>query len=81
MVAGATSFLAAQSQTTAQGIPGDVDPIHETYIPVIPENQIQQIMDLEQRNLQRFDVDFDLPDHLLPEFPPTHLSDHPPRTG
>jgi cytochrome c peroxidase len=27
-------------------------------------------MRLEKRNLRRFDVAFDLPDHLLPEFPP-----------
>jgi cytochrome c peroxidase len=27
-------------------------------------------MKLEKRNLERFDVEFDLPPHLLPEFPP-----------
>jgi cytochrome c peroxidase len=37
---------------------------------VFPERQIDQIAKLEQRDLRRFDVDFDLPDHLTPEFPP-----------
>lgn len=37
---------------------------------VFPEDQIKQIRSQEQRDLHRFDVDFDLPDHLLPEFPP-----------
>ena len=37
---------------------------------MIPENQIEQIMEAEKRNLRRFDVDFDFPQHLLPEFPP-----------
>ncbi len=37
---------------------------------VFPQNQIDQIAAQEQRDLRRFDVDFDLPDHLTPEFPP-----------
>jgi cytochrome c peroxidase len=37
---------------------------------VFPNNQIQTIRAQEARDLQRFDVDFDLPDHLTPEFPP-----------
>jgi cytochrome c peroxidase len=37
---------------------------------VFPDNQIDRIAKLEQRDLRRFDVDFDLPDHLTPEFPP-----------
>jgi cytochrome c peroxidase len=37
---------------------------------VFPSNQIDEIARLEQRDLRRFDVDFDLPDHLTPEFPP-----------
>ncbi len=43
---------------------------HETGGQVIPETQIDQIMKLEKRDLKRFDVEFDLPPHLLPEFPP-----------
>ncbi|MFW5639818.1 MAG: cytochrome B6 [Thermodesulfobacteriota bacterium] len=43
---------------------------HETGGQVIPENHIEEIMNLEKRNLERFDVTFDLPDHFQPEFPP-----------
>jgi cytochrome c peroxidase len=43
---------------------------HETGGMVFPDFEIQEIDDQEMRSLQRFDVDFDLPDHLLPEFPP-----------
>jgi cytochrome c peroxidase len=45
---------------------------------VFPNNQIDEIGRQEQRNLRRFDVDFDLPDHLTPEFPPPiFLTSHP----
>jgi cytochrome c peroxidase len=45
---------------------------------VFPQNQIDTIAQLEQRDLRRFDVDFDLPDHLTPEFPaPIFLTTHP----
>jgi cytochrome c peroxidase len=37
---------------------------------VFPQNQIEAMEKAEQRDLSRFDVDFDLPDHLTPEFPP-----------
>ena len=37
---------------------------------VLPKNQIDAIMEKEKRNLDRFDVKFDMPDHLTPEFPP-----------
>lgn len=37
---------------------------------VFPQAQIDEIARLEQRDLRRFDVEFDLPDHLTPEFPP-----------
>ncbi|MBX3155553.1 MAG: cytochrome B6 [Deltaproteobacteria bacterium] len=37
---------------------------------VFPEFQIREIKRQEARDLTRFDVDFDLPDHFLPEFPP-----------
>jgi cytochrome c peroxidase len=37
---------------------------------VFPRNQIEAMEKAEQRDLSRFDVDFDLPDHLTPEFPP-----------
>jgi len=37
---------------------------------VFPKMEIDEIKKQEERSLQRFDVDFDLPEHLLPEFPP-----------
>jgi cytochrome c peroxidase len=37
---------------------------------VFPDVQIEAIARLEDRDLRRFDVDLDLPDHLTPEFPP-----------
>jgi len=43
---------------------------HETGGMVFPQFEIDEIDTQEHRFLQRFDVDFDLPDHLLPEFPP-----------
>ena len=38
---------------------------------VFPQEQIDSIRNFEQRDLKRFDVDFDLPGHLTPEFPST----------
>ena len=43
---------------------------HETGGMVFPQFEIDEIDKQEHRSLQRFDVDFDVPDHLLPEFPP-----------
>jgi cytochrome c peroxidase len=37
---------------------------------VFPDRQIDAIRQHEARDLRRFDVNFDLPDHLTPEFPP-----------
>src|SRR5574337_327112 len=37
---------------------------------VFPDFHIKEIKKQEGRDLTRFDLDFDLPDHLLPEFPP-----------
>jgi cytochrome c peroxidase len=37
---------------------------------VFPKFHIEEIKRQENRDLTRFDLDFDLPDHLLPEFPP-----------
>ena len=36
---------------------------------VFPQFQIDELKRLEQRDLTRFDLDFDLPDHFVPEFP------------
>jgi cytochrome c peroxidase len=43
---------------------------HGTGGMVFPKQQIDEIKKQEARDLQRFDVDFDLPDHFTPEFPP-----------
>src|SRR6185437_90897 len=37
---------------------------------VFPHQQINEIKRQEDRDLTRFDLDFDLPEHFLPEFPP-----------
>lgn len=37
---------------------------------LFPESHIREILKQESRNLTRFDLDFDLPEHFLPEFPP-----------
>ncbi len=45
---------------------------------VIPKQQIDEINRQEGRELKRFDVDFDMPAHLTPEFPPPiFLTTHP----
>jgi cytochrome c peroxidase len=37
---------------------------------VFPKKEIDEIKKQEARDLQRFDVDFDIPEHFTPEFPP-----------
>lgn len=37
---------------------------------VFPQYHIDEIKKQEGRDLTRFDLDYDLPDHLLPEYPP-----------
>jgi len=37
---------------------------------VFPQFQIDRVKQQDDRDLTRFDLDFDLPDHLLPDFPP-----------
>lgn len=37
---------------------------------VFPQFQIDEVNKIEGRDLTRFDLDFDLPDHFLAEFPP-----------
>jgi cytochrome c peroxidase len=37
---------------------------------VFPHFQIEEIQKQEGRDLTRFDTDYDIPDHFLPEFPP-----------
>ena len=45
---------------------------------VFPKFHIEEIKKQEGRDLTRFDLDFDLPDHFLPEFPaPIYLTTRP----
>jgi cytochrome c peroxidase len=45
---------------------------------VFPQFHIDEIKEQEGRDLTRFDLDFDLPDHFLPEFPaPIFLTTRP----
>lgn len=37
---------------------------------VFPKFEIQEVLKQEERDLTRFDLDFDIPEHFLPEFPP-----------
>lgn len=53
-------------------------PKHEEGGMVFPEFHIREIKKQEGRDLARFDVDFDLPDHFLPDFPaPIFLTTRP----
>jgi len=45
-------------------------PVHAAGGQVFPQEQIDEIQRLEKRRLERFDVNFDYPTHLTPEFPP-----------
>lgn len=54
--------------------PGGFRPLphvkHEAGGMVIRPPHVKEIQEAEHRNLDRFDVEFILPEHLLPEFPP-----------
>ncbi|HKY02079.1 MAG TPA: hypothetical protein VJM53_05960 [Burkholderiales bacterium] len=54
---------------------------HEAGGMVFPQFEIDEIDKKERRSLQRFDVDFDLPDHLVPEFPPPVFLQQRPELG
>jgi cytochrome c peroxidase len=50
-------------------------PHHESGGMVFPQPQIDEVRKQNARDLTRFDLDFDLPQHLLPEFPaPMYLT-------
>ncbi|RUR11306.1 cytochrome B6 [Legionella sp. km772] len=45
---------------------------------LFPKFEIDELKKQEQRDLTRFDLDFDTPDHFLPNFPaPIYLTTHP----
>jgi cytochrome c peroxidase len=76
------SRLSAQDIRTKGLFPAGFMPLPHPNHPeggmVFPKFQIEEIKKQEQRNLSRFDLDFDLPDHFLPEFPaPIYLTTRP----
>jgi cytochrome c peroxidase len=53
-------------------------PHHEAGGMIFPQTQIDELKRQTGRDLTRFDLDFDLPQHLLPEFPaPIYLTTRP----
>lgn len=53
-------------------------PHHEAGGMVFPKFLIEEVKKQTDRDLTRFDLDFDLPDHFLPEFPaPIYLTTRP----
>jgi cytochrome c peroxidase len=48
---------------------------------VFPRMEIDEIRKQEGRSLERFDVDFDIPEHFLPEFPPPIFLSNRPELG
>lgn len=53
-------------------------PHHEAGGMVFPKKQIDEVKAQTDRDLTRFDLDFDLPDHMVPEFPaPMYLNTRP----
>ncbi len=53
-------------------------PNHQDGGMLFPQFHIDEIMEQEGRDLTRFDLDFDIPDHFLPEFPaPIYLTTRP----
>ena len=56
-------------------------PKHPVGGQVFPAEQIKAIQDSERRSLDRFDVAFDLPPHLTPEFPPPMFLSNRPDLG
>jgi cytochrome c peroxidase len=53
-------------------------PHHESGGMIFPRSTIDETKKQTERDLTRFDLDFDLPDHMLPEFPaPIYLTTRP----
>jgi cytochrome c peroxidase len=77
--------LAAMSPEEIQGkdlFPAGFYPLPHPNHPeggmVFPKFHIEEVKKQEGRDLTRFDLDFDLPDHFLPEFPaPIYLTTRP----
>ena len=77
--------LAAMSPEDIQGkdlFPAGLYPLPHPNHPeggmLFPKFHIEEVKKQEGRDLTRFDLDFDLPDHLIPEFPaPIYLTTRP----
>ncbi len=86
-LAGATSWdrlgqMSPQQIRQSDAFPAGFLPLPHPNHPeggmLFPQFHIDEIKKQEDRDLTRFDLDFDLPDHLLPEFPaPIFLTTHP----
>ena len=82
-----TSWAQLAAMTPAEIRAGDIFP--QGFLPLphpnhpeggmlFPPLEIAEMIKQEARDLTRFDLDFDLPDHFLPEFPaPIFLTTHP----
>jgi cytochrome c peroxidase len=62
-------------QVKERGVfPGGFEPLPHPNHPeggmVFPKFEIDELKKQEDRDLTRFDLDFDIPEHFLPEFPP-----------
>ncbi len=69
---------AVEKQAFPEGFMDLPHPHHEEGGMVFPKFQIDELKKQEARDLTRFDLDFDLPDHFLPEFPaPIFLTTRP----
>ena len=61
-----------------RGFPVLSHPNHPEGRMVFPKAEIQEIKKQEGRDLTRFDLDYDVPEHFLPEFqPPIYLTTRP----
>lgn len=86
-LASGTNWEKLGAMTPAEIRAGDLFPLGFLPLPhpnhpeggmVFPQFQINELKRQEGRDLTRFDLDFDLPDHFLPEFPaPIFLTTRP----
>ncbi len=76
----------APAEIKQQGLwPGGFRPLphvkHEAGGMVISPQQVEKIQEAEHRDLNRFDTEFVLPEHLTPEFPPPMFLTNRPDLG
>ena len=73
------AFIVCQGKTESisEGVLPLAAPKHTDGGFVFPHFAIDAIKQQDGRDLTRFDIDFDLPDHFLAEFPPAITSRRP----